>query len=93
LSVCTLVLNQNHTTMAQQQQQLSGTSFQIDNITFSDNTASVNGIQLHYVIGGHGDPIVLLCHANEYYMRGKITEDGYNKLKKMIDDAIKERTS
>jgi hypothetical protein len=76
-----------------QQQQLSGTSFQIDNITFSDNTASVNGIQLHYVIGGHGDPIVLLCHANEYYMRGKITEDGYNKLKKMIDDAIKERTS
>ena len=22
--------------------------------------ASVNGIQLHYVIGGHGDPVVLL---------------------------------
>jgi pimeloyl-ACP methyl ester carboxylesterase len=55
----TLVLNQNHTAMAQQQQ-LSGISFQIDNMTFSHHTASVNGIQLHYVIGGQGDPIVLL---------------------------------
>src|SRR6478735_4268320 len=53
-----LVLNQSHTAMAQQQ--LTGTSFQIDNMTFSHHTASVNGIQLHYVIGGHGDPVVLL---------------------------------
>ncbi|MBV9177264.1 MAG: alpha/beta hydrolase, partial [Nitrososphaeraceae archaeon] len=30
------------------------------NMTFSHNTASVNGIQLHYVIGGHGNPVVLL---------------------------------
>ena len=59
LFVFTLVLNQNHTAMAQQQQ-LSGISFQIDNMTFSHHMASVNGIQLHYVIGGHGDPIVLL---------------------------------
>ena len=29
-------------------------------ITFSHHTASVNGIKLHYVIGGHGDPVVLL---------------------------------
>jgi pimeloyl-ACP methyl ester carboxylesterase len=29
-------------------------------MTFSHRTASVNGIQMHYVIGGHGDPIVLL---------------------------------
>ncbi|MFL6406625.1 MAG: alpha/beta fold hydrolase [Nitrososphaeraceae archaeon] len=29
-------------------------------MTFSHNTASVNGIQMHYVIGGHGDPVVLL---------------------------------
>ncbi|HET7390289.1 MAG TPA: alpha/beta fold hydrolase, partial [Nitrososphaeraceae archaeon] len=29
-------------------------------MTFSHNTVSVNGIKLHYVIGGHGDPIVLL---------------------------------
>ncbi len=29
-------------------------------MTFSDHTASVNGIQLHYVIGGQGDPVVLL---------------------------------
>jgi pimeloyl-ACP methyl ester carboxylesterase len=35
-------------------------SFEINNITFSHHTASVNGIQLHYVIGGQGDPIVLL---------------------------------
>ena len=35
------------------QQLLNGNSFQIDNMTFSHRTASVNGIQLHYVIGGH----------------------------------------
>jgi pimeloyl-ACP methyl ester carboxylesterase len=35
-------------------------SFEIDNITFSHHTASVNGIRLHYVLGGHGDPVVLL---------------------------------
>ncbi len=35
-------------------------SFQIDNITFSHHTASVNGIRMHYVIGGHGNPVVLL---------------------------------
>jgi pimeloyl-ACP methyl ester carboxylesterase len=27
---------------------------------FSHHTASVNGIQLHYILGGHGDPVVLL---------------------------------
>jgi pimeloyl-ACP methyl ester carboxylesterase len=57
----TLVLNQNHTAMAQQQQPtLEGISFQIDNVTFSHHTASVNDIQMHYVIGGQGDPVVLL---------------------------------
>jgi pimeloyl-ACP methyl ester carboxylesterase len=35
-------------------------SFEVDNTTFSHQTASVNGIQLHYVIGGQGDPMVLL---------------------------------
>jgi pimeloyl-ACP methyl ester carboxylesterase len=35
-------------------------SFEIDNVTFSHHMASVNGLQLHYVIGGQGDPIVLL---------------------------------
>src|ERR687891_2892288 len=59
LFVFTLVLNQNHTAMAQQQQP-TGNSFQIDNMTFSHHTTSVNGIQMHYVIGGHGDPVVLL---------------------------------
>jgi pimeloyl-ACP methyl ester carboxylesterase len=59
LFVFTPVLNQNHTAMAQQQQP-TGNSFQMDNMTFSHNTASVNGIQMHYVIGGHGDPVVLL---------------------------------
>src|ERR671919_2232902 len=60
LFVFTLVLNQNHTAMAQQQPTLEGISFQIDNMTFSHHMASVNGIQMHYVIGGQGDPIVLL---------------------------------
>ena len=56
---CTLILlNQNHIAMAQQEP--NGKSFQIDNMTFSHHTASVNGIQLHYVIGGRGDPVVLL---------------------------------
>jgi pimeloyl-ACP methyl ester carboxylesterase len=55
-----LVLNQNHTAMAQQQPTLEGTSFQIDNMTFSHHMATINGIQMHYVIGGHGEPVVLL---------------------------------
>jgi pimeloyl-ACP methyl ester carboxylesterase len=59
LSVFTPVLNQNHTVMAQQPH-LNGNSFQIDNMTFSHHTTSVNDIQMHYVIGGHGDPVVLL---------------------------------
>jgi pimeloyl-ACP methyl ester carboxylesterase len=29
-------------------------------VTFSHHVTSVNGIQIHYVIGGHGDPVVLL---------------------------------
>jgi hypothetical protein len=43
--------------LTKQQQQPSGIFFEIDNMTFSHHRASVNGIQLHYVIGGHGDPI------------------------------------
>jgi pimeloyl-ACP methyl ester carboxylesterase len=39
---------------------LDGISFRIDNVTFSHHTATENGIQLHYVIGGKGDPLVLL---------------------------------
>jgi pimeloyl-ACP methyl ester carboxylesterase len=35
-------------------------SFEIENATFSHHTAAVNGIQMHYVIGGQGDPVVLL---------------------------------
>ena len=59
-----LLLSQSHTARAQQQGQQqpqpNGNSFQLDNMTFSHNTASVSGIQMHYVIGGHGDPVVLL---------------------------------
>ena len=43
-----------------QEQLLEDISFQIDNVTFSHHMASVNGIQMHYVMGGQGDPIVLL---------------------------------
>ena len=65
-------LNQPHTALAQQQQPqvnltsteqqhlLDGISFQIDNVTFSHHMATVNGTQIHYIIGGHGDPVVLL---------------------------------
>jgi pimeloyl-ACP methyl ester carboxylesterase len=71
-----LVLNQKHTATAQQQQMqanqtfspsveeqqqlLEGISFQIDDVTFSHHMATVNGIQMHYVMGGQGDPVVLL---------------------------------
>jgi pimeloyl-ACP methyl ester carboxylesterase len=44
----------------QKQQLLKGISFQIDNVTFSHHMASVNGIQMHYVMGGQGEPIVLV---------------------------------
>ena len=46
--------------LTEQQQQPTGISFKIDNVTFSHHTVSVNGIQMHYVIGGHGNPVVLL---------------------------------
>ena len=56
-----LTLNLNYTTIAQQQPPFNeDISFDIDNVTFSHHIASVNGIQLHYVTGGQGDPIVLL---------------------------------
>ena len=68
------VLNLQQQSIAQEQQQPSlsnqttldiekpveDLSFQIDNMTFSHHTASVNGVQLHYVMGGKGNPVVLL---------------------------------
>ncbi|MGH9986351.1 MAG: alpha/beta fold hydrolase, partial [Nitrososphaeraceae archaeon] len=66
-------LNLQQRSIAQEQQQpqqqqttydpgkpIEDLSFEIDNVTFSHHTASVNGIQMHYVIGGQGDPVVLL---------------------------------
>ena len=47
-------------TSAEQQLLTEGNSFEIDNVTFSHHTATVNGIQIHYVRGGQGDPVVLL---------------------------------
>jgi pimeloyl-ACP methyl ester carboxylesterase len=47
-------------TSTEKQHPLDGISFQINNMTFTHHTATVNGIQMHYVIGGHGDPVVLL---------------------------------
>jgi pimeloyl-ACP methyl ester carboxylesterase len=74
VSIIGIGLNSPQITLAQQQQpqpqanltstekQLlsGGISFQIDNVTFSHHTAPVNGIQMHYVIGGYGNPVVLL---------------------------------
>jgi len=47
-------------TSAEKQHLFDGISFEIDNVTFTHHTTTVNGIQMHYVIGGKGDPIVLL---------------------------------
>ena len=47
-------------TSTEQQHLFDGISFQIDNVTFSHHMTTVNGIQIHYVIGGHGYPVVLL---------------------------------
>jgi pimeloyl-ACP methyl ester carboxylesterase len=65
--ISSLMLNPSNTAIAQlqpqQQQQvhaLNGTTFHIDNVTFSHRLATVNGIQMHYVIGGKGEPLVLL---------------------------------
>jgi len=51
---------QANLTSTEQQHLLDGISFQIDNVTFTHHMATVNGIQLHYVMGGKGDAIVLL---------------------------------
>jgi alpha-beta hydrolase superfamily lysophospholipase len=47
-------------TSAEKQHLFDGISFAIDNVTFTHHTTTVNGIQMHYVIGGKGDPVVLL---------------------------------
>ena len=47
-------------TSAEKQHLLNGISFQIGNVTFTHHMVTVNGIQMHYVIGGKGDPLVLL---------------------------------
>jgi pimeloyl-ACP methyl ester carboxylesterase len=75
LAAAPTVLNLQQQSIAQGQQQsqqqqqqsaydagkpIEDLSFDIDNETFSHHKASVNGIQMHYVIGGQGDPIVLL---------------------------------
>jgi hypothetical protein len=52
--------NQTSSSLTNEQQQPTGTYFQIDNTTFSHHMTVVNGVQIHYVIGGHGDPVVLL---------------------------------
>jgi pimeloyl-ACP methyl ester carboxylesterase len=44
----------------EQRQTLEGISFQLDDVTFSHHMATVNGIQMHYVMGGQGPPVVLL---------------------------------
>ena len=58
-----LSILENNQTLSHANQQppfIQDLSFDIDNVTFSHHMTFVNGIQLHYVIGGQGDPIVLL---------------------------------
>jgi pimeloyl-ACP methyl ester carboxylesterase len=54
------ILSLSNQTAFDIQMPIQDLSFEIDNMTFSHHTASVNGIQMHYVIGGQGDPVVLL---------------------------------
>jgi hypothetical protein len=72
LVTSSIVLHQQQITAQEQKQSVSNQtafnienpvgdlSFEMDNVTFSHHTAPVNGIQMHYVIGGQGDPVVLL---------------------------------
>jgi hypothetical protein len=75
ISVIGIVSNQHQIAKAQQQQprsvkqtssllkqqpNLLGVSFRIDNMTFFHHMGTVNGIQMHYVIGGQGAPVVLI---------------------------------
>ena len=69
LAAAPSILNLQQRSIAQEQQQqaafnkgkpIEDLSFEIDNMTFSHHTASVNGINMHYVIGGQGEPVVLL---------------------------------
>ena len=72
LVTSSIVLHQQQITAQKQKQYVSNQtafnienpvedlSFEMDNMTFSHHKASVNGIQMHYVIGGQGDPVVLL---------------------------------
>jgi pimeloyl-ACP methyl ester carboxylesterase len=53
-------LQQANLASTEKESLLDGISFQIENVTFSHHMASVNGIQMHYVMGGQGDPVVLL---------------------------------
>jgi hypothetical protein len=61
VSVTGIGLNSVQNVLAQQPQlqsnftSVDGISFEIDNVTFSHHMAAVNGIQLHYVMGGEGD--------------------------------------
>lgn len=61
---------QSNFTSAEKQLLTEGNSFEIDNVTFSHHTATVNGIQLHYVMGGKGDPVVLLHGYPQSCMNG-----------------------
>jgi hypothetical protein len=52
-------INQTFTN-PQKQPNFQGLLFDIDGVPFSHHMTTVNGIQMHYVIGGKGDAVVLL---------------------------------
>ena len=58
--IATLTLTTANSGPAKAEQKVDGNAFQLGNMTFSHNMASVNGVQLHYVIGGHGPPVVVV---------------------------------
>jgi hypothetical protein len=52
-------VNQSYSNL-KQQPNFQGLLFDFDGVPFSHHMTTVNGIQMHYVIGGQGEPIVLL---------------------------------
>jgi hypothetical protein len=63
-------VNQIPSVLKQQHPNLLGSYFDIDNMTFSHRMASVNGIQMHYIVGGQGDAVVLLHGWPQTCMNG-----------------------
>jgi hypothetical protein len=72
-------------------------SFEIDNVTFSHHMASVNGIQMHYVIGGQGtikyqeiQELIAQKNRIERFIANLLNNgEGYSKLQHFVKENVK----